>query len=161
MKIVKIIESISQAVNTVATGVLAAMVALTAADVFLRYAFRRPILGTTELTEFGVLVLGFLGLAWCAVKGGHLKVDLVMSRFSPRLQAIVNSFTYLAGLVVCIIIAWRSFLEAMELKRLNLVSDHLEVPHFPFYLVLALGVALLCLVMLTHLIQNVTKAVKG
>lgn len=157
----KIIESISHAMNAVAMGVLAAMMLLTVADVSLRYVFNRPITGTTEMTEFMIVLVGFLGLAWCAVKGAHLKIDSVVSRFPPRLQAITDSFTYLIGLAICVIIGWRSLVEGIDLKRLNLVTSLLEVPVFPFYIVSALGFAILSLVMVAHLIQYIAKAVKG
>ena len=112
---------------------LVAMMLLTVSDVFLRYAFRRPIFGSTEITEIMIVMLGFLGLAWCAVKGGHLKVDLLMSRFSPRLQAIFDSFTYFAGLVICIIIAWRSLLESIAVKKLDIVSFTLKFQNSIFF----------------------------
>jgi TRAP-type C4-dicarboxylate transport system permease small subunit len=157
----KIIESISKAMNMVAMGVLAAMMLLTVADVSLRYVFSRPITGATEITEFMIVLVGFLGLAWCAVKGAHLKVDSLVSHFSPRLQAITDSFTYLIGLAICVIIGWRSFMEGVDLKRLNVVTSLLEVPVSPFYIVLALGFAVLSLVMVAQLIQYIAKAVKG
>ena len=106
----KIINSLSRILNIAASGVLAAMMFLTVSDVLLRYFLRRPILGATELTENMMVCLAFLGLAWCAVQEGHLKVDLVMTHFSPRVQAIVDSITSCAGLILVALIAWRGFL---------------------------------------------------
>ena len=146
--------------NFAAAGVLAAMTLLTVSDVFLRYAFNRPIIGTTELTELMMVCVAFLGLAWCAIKQGHLKVDLVMSRFSPGSQAVVDSITLAAGLCVCAFITWRSFQESMTVLRIGSTSSLLDVPDFPFYLVLTLGFAVLCLVMAANLIQNIARGLK-
>jgi TRAP-type C4-dicarboxylate transport system permease small subunit len=157
----KIINSLSRMMNVAASGVLAAMMFLTVSDVFLRYFLRRPILGATELTENMMVCLAFLGLAWCALQEGHLKVDLVITNFSPRVQAIVDSITSCAGLILVGLIAWRSFLEGMVVQQLHIVSSLLKLPAFPFYYVLALGCAMLCLVMVIHLIQNIHNAVKG
>jgi TRAP-type C4-dicarboxylate transport system permease small subunit len=157
---VKKIESVSQAINAVAMAVLLAMVLLTVADVVGRYFFNQPVTGTTELTELMVVVVGFLGLAWCAVKGAHLTVDLVMSRLPSRLQAIVDSFNYFAGIVLCVIIAWRNFLEGIEVQELGTTTSLIDVPEFPFYWVIGFGFVMLCVVMVAHLIQHVTKAVK-
>lgn len=145
--------------NDFATGVLAAMMLLTVADVFLRYAFRRPIIGTMEITQFMLVTLAFCALAWCAVTRKHLTVDLIVHRFPPRLQAIVDSTTLFVGLVVCAIIAWRSFLESLAVWRLGLSSSQLLIPQFPFFMVIAAGCAMLCVVMVAQLIEDVAKAV--
>jgi len=91
----------------------------------------------------------------------HLKVDLLMSRFSPRVQAIVDSITSFAGMVLVALLAWRSFLEALAVKQLNIVSSLIKIPAFPFYYVVALGFVVLCLVTATQVIQYIEKAVKG
>lgn len=157
----KIINSLSRTLNIAASGVLAAMMLLTVSDVFLRYFLRRPILGATELTENMMVCLVFFGLAWCAIQQGHLKVDLVMTHFSPRVQAIVDSITSCAGLIMVALIAWRGLLEGMAVQQLHIVSSLLKLPAFPFYYILALGCAMLCLVMVTNLIQNIDKVIKG
>jgi TRAP-type C4-dicarboxylate transport system permease small subunit len=88
-------------------------------------------------------------------------VDLVMTHFSPRVQAIVDSITSFAGLILVGLIAWRGLVEGMVVQQLHIVSSLLKLPAFPFYYVLVLGCAMLCLVMVTQLIQNIYKAVKG
>ncbi|MFC1863620.1 TRAP transporter small permease [Thermodesulfobacteriota bacterium] len=156
----KIINSLSRIMNVAASVILAAMMLLTVSDVFLRYVFRKPILGTTEITESMMAGLAFFALAWCAAEQSHLKVDLVMSLFSPRVQAIVDTLTGLAGLIVVALITWRNFIEALAIKELNIVSSLVKIPAYPFYYVISAGCAILCLVMITQLIENFGKAVK-
>ena len=157
----KIIHILSRILNIVACGVLAAMMMLTVSDVFLRYFLRKPILGTTEITESMMVCLTFFALAWCAVQRSHLKVDLVMSKFSSRVQAVVDGITVFAGMIMVALFAWRSFLEALAVQELNIISSLLKIPAYPFYHVIALGCALLCIVMITQVIENIHKAVRG
>ena len=154
------IRSLSRIMNAVACGVLMLMMLLTVSDVLLRSLLRRPILGTTELTENMMACLAFLALAWCAVERQHLKVDLVMMMFPPRVQAVVDALTMLAGLCLVGLITWRSFLEAGAMKDLNIESSLLRIPAYPFYYVMAVGFALLCLVMVMQWIEEMGKAVK-
>jgi len=156
----KPIRSLSRFMNAVACGVLVLMMLLTVSDVVLRSLLRRPILGTTELTENMMACLAFLALAWCAVERSHLKVDLVMIMLPARVQAIVDSLTLLAGLCLVGLISWRSFLEAMVVKELNIESSLLRIPAYPFYYVMAVGFAVLCLVMVMQFVERVGKAVK-
>ncbi|PKN32514.1 MAG: hypothetical protein CVU61_17745 [Deltaproteobacteria bacterium HGW-Deltaproteobacteria-19] len=156
----KPIRSLSRFMNAVACGVLVLMMLLTVSDVVLRSLLRSPILGTTELTENMMACLAFLALAWCAVERSHLKVDLVMIMLPARVQAIVDSLTLLAGLCLVGLISWRSFLEAMVVKELNIESSLLRIPAYPFYYVMAVGFAILCLVMVVQFVEVVGKAVK-
>jgi len=136
------------------------MMLLTVSDVMLRSLFRRPILGTTELTENMMACLAFLALAWCAVERNHLKVDLVMILLPERVQAVFDSFTSLAGLCLVGLISWRSFLEAAVVKELNIESSLLRIPAYPFYYVMAVGFAILCVVMVMQFVEHLGKAVK-
>jgi TRAP-type C4-dicarboxylate transport system permease small subunit len=155
-----IIKTISQGLNYLGTTVLVAMMLLTVADVSMRYVLSLPILGSTELTEYMIVCVVFLGLAWCAIKERHIKVDLVVSRFSPRLQASVKSITLFLGLGICALTTWRSFLEAIDALNSRRASPLLTVPAYPFYLVFSLGFAILCLVMITQLVENAAKVIK-
>jgi TRAP-type C4-dicarboxylate transport system permease small subunit len=154
---VKIISDLSRFMGYIATCVLGLMMLLTVADVFMRYAFNSPITGTMEVSEFMMVIVGFLALAWCAVRYSHVKVDLVLSNFSPRVQAIVDSITMLAALGTYVVITWRSFLESMDVDT---TASLLRVPHSPFYWVLTFGFFLLCLALVALIIENVTKAIK-
>ena len=155
------VVTISRVMIVVAVVVITAMMLITVSDVFLRYAFKNPIPDSQELTEYMMVCVAFLGMAWVAVKGENIKVDLVVSRLSPRIQAIFDSITYLLGLGICVFLCWRNFLEAPIVRQIGLDSLLLNVPEYPFYLVLAVGLAVLCLVMLIQLVQHVHKAVKG
>jgi TRAP-type C4-dicarboxylate transport system permease small subunit len=146
--------------NALACVVLLLMMLLTVSDVLLRSLLRQPILGATELTENMMACLAFLALAWCAVERSHLRVDLVMMLFPPRVQAVVDSVTSLAGLCLVGLITWRSFLEAVAVKDLHIESSLLRIPAYPFYYVMAVGFGVLCLVMVMQWIEGLGKAVK-
>ena len=156
----KLINTLSRIMNVAASAVLAAMMLLTVSDVVLRYFLRKPILGATEITEGMMACLAFLALAWCAAENGHLKVDLLVSRFSTRVQALVDSLTSAVGLGVVAVLTWRSLLEGMAIQKLNIVSSLVRIPAYPFYYVIALGSAMLGLVILTQLIGHINKAVR-
>jgi C4-dicarboxylate transporter, DctQ subunit len=47
-------------------------------DLFMRFAFRSPIAGLTEVTEIFLLYMTFLGTAWLYKDDGHVVVDLLL-----------------------------------------------------------------------------------
>ncbi|MFC1956614.1 TRAP transporter small permease [Chloroflexota bacterium] len=161
-------ELLERAINTTsrsmvwlaATGMVLLMLATTG-DVFLRYAFNRPITGAFEFINY-MMILGVYGaIAWTAVREGHVKVDLVVGRFPSRVQHFFASITYILGLGIVSIMAWQGIdeaLYAMETKRTPYI---LPWPEFPFYLFLAIGFVLLGLVLVVKVVHSIRKAVKA
>jgi TRAP-type C4-dicarboxylate transport system permease small subunit len=47
-------------------------------DLFMRFVFRSPIAGLTEVTEIFLLYMTFLGTAWLYKDDGHVVVDILL-----------------------------------------------------------------------------------
>jgi TRAP-type C4-dicarboxylate transport system permease small subunit len=143
----------------VAIGVVILMMLLTVSDVFMRYAFANPITGTTEITEYMMVCL-IVAMAWAAVEGRHVTVELVMKHLPKRFQAAADSITLLVSLGIYVIIVWHSFLAAKYAMDYNANSALLDIPDFPFYGVLTLGFAILCVAIVPLLIKKIVEAVR-
>ena len=157
---VTVINKISQITGAIAVVFLVAMMLLTVADVFLRYVFSAPIKGSLELTEYSMVLAGFLGIAWCAVRRGHVKVDLIVRHMPSRAQGITDTITMLLAFTVLPLVVWRSFAQAQEVLLEKMVSPSLEIPEFPFYMAVGLGYSLIILVAITILAEFIAKALK-
>lgn len=142
------VRPITRAANAVGVSLLLVMAFFITADVFMRYAFNKPILGSLELTEFMLALVVFLGLAYAQAQRAHVGVDLVVDRLPPRLAAAVDAATALLAILLYAFIAWKSYGTAVNALNKGLVSDILRVPHFPFRLMVTVGAVLLCLELL-------------
>jgi len=136
------------------------MMLLITMDVFLRYSFNRPLKGSFELVEFMMAVVICLGMAYTGVQRGHVAVELLVSRFSPRVQALIDSFNWLVSMGLFLLISWKAVAQARVVGLSGLASSVLYVPVFPFLLVLAFGSGLLSLVFLVHFIDSVSRVVR-
>lgn len=137
------------------TVLLGIMMLLTVVDVVSRYVFDRPIMGSMELTEYLMVCVGTLGLAWCALQGAHIKVELIVSRFPPRLQKFADSFNYVLLTGVSGLIASQTFVRAGTIRNLNVASAMLDVPQYPFILVSSFGYLLLFLTSILLLVHSI------
>ena len=155
-----IINNVNMAINYIAMFTLFAMMSLTVVDVSLRYIFSRPITGVTEITEAMMATLVFMALAHCAAKGGHLKVDLIMSRLPLKAQAIADSITLTGSLFVSSILSWWGFLAGLRAQESDLGSSLLEIPIAPFYYIISFGCFILCFVLITEIAQNIGKGIR-
>jgi TRAP-type C4-dicarboxylate transport system permease small subunit len=152
-----IIRVVSRVLGYVATGFMVFLMLLTVVDVFLRYFFKAPITGSTEISRLLMVIIVFPALGWAAIDRAHIRVDLVVSRIPPRLQAIFSSITFFFALVTFVIITWRSFLEAAVVNR---QTSLLHLSFTPFYWVMSAGFAIFCLAIAALVIEDIAKVVK-
>ena len=155
----KIINALSRIAIDMTMVVLAAMMTLTVADVFMRYVFSRPITGTTELTEY-MMVCTLLGMAPCALEKRHINVDVVTQMLPPKINAVVDIITLLGGVGFIAVLAWQGFASGLYELSYDVRSSMLNVPDFPFYVVLAASFAVLFLVMVVLIVQRIGEIVK-
>ena len=99
----RILRPITKFFHSIGMIILAVLMGLTAVDVIIRNitSFLNNIgVGSTvslpgwfELTEYSMALLIAFTLAYCGIEKGHVVIELVVSRFSGRIQAIIGSIT--------------------------------------------------------------------
>lgn len=156
----RIISLISGGLHSVGVTILAAIMVLTFTDVTLRYAFNRPIVGSYEITEFMMAIFVTFSVAYCGAKKGHVTVEAIVSRFSQRVQGIIDSITCLLGLFLFSLITWQCVVFVKDKLDAGLTSGTLLISVFPFVGVVALGSAMFCLVLIGHFLTFLAKAVE-
>jgi TRAP-type C4-dicarboxylate transport system permease small subunit len=148
---------VSKCLLTIGIIVLGAMMFLTAIDVILRYIFNRPVPGSYELTQFMMAIVVPFGIAYCAYAEGHVNVDLIITRFSKRVQNILGIITSLFSLGLFILITWQNLKYVKEQFESKLTSAVLLIPVYPFVFLVALGIAVFCLVLFRDIMKYMDK----
>jgi TRAP-type C4-dicarboxylate transport system permease small subunit len=138
---------------------LGAMMFLTATDVILRYLFNRPVSGAYELIEYMMAIVVPFGIAYCAYQRGHVAVDLLVVRFSKRLQAAIGTITSFLTLGLFVLITWQNLRYIREQYDSQLTSAVLLIPVYPFIAIVTVGTAVFCLILLRDTIEFLMKAV--
>jgi len=79
------------------------MMLIVSLEVVMRYILHRPQIWVVEVGEYILVWLTFLGAAWILRDEGHVKVDILYDRVSPKLQALFGIVSSLLGMFVCLI----------------------------------------------------------
>ena len=153
------LRPISVVLQGVGAGVLTVMMLLTASDVTLRQ-FKFPITGADDITAFLMAILVSFGLAYCAIRKGHVKVDLIVERLPIRVQAIIDTVTTLLSLGLCTLITWQSFVNMVSVYNSGATSWTLNITVFPFAGLVAFGFAWFTLVLLADFLNAIVRVVK-
>jgi TRAP-type C4-dicarboxylate transport system permease small subunit len=114
----------------------------------LRGFFNKPIPGSFELSQYILAIFILLGAAYTQQVKGHVGVDFVTSRLSPRLRVACEIITTLLSLFIIAIVVWQGWVEGTTEKG---VSDQLRIPQYPFRVLVSVGGFLLWLELLIDL----------
>ena len=155
----KFVTWLSWVLDQIAGWCLVAMMSLTVADVILR-VFRRPILGTYEIVGLmGVIVIAF-AMPNTTLQRGHVAVDVVVINLSPSAQAIINLITRILSIILFTLIAWECVHYGKDLKAAGEVSMTLCLPFYPILYGIAFASAIVCVVILSRILQSMARGVR-
>jgi TRAP-type C4-dicarboxylate transport system permease small subunit len=155
------IYQVSRILGICAIIFLVAMMMLTVIDVVMRLLFDKPVTASVEFTEYLMLFVAFLGLAWCAIKGGHIKVEIIVGRLSVRVQEIINSINALIVMGLCFFLGWMAVAESSASREVGFASQITGIPDWPFYILVGFGFAIMFFAMTMILVHSVYKVVKN
>ena len=106
----------------------------------VRYLGFRPPIWTLQFTEYALLWFTFLGAAWLLREGGHLRIDTIVSRLSPKTRRHVEIINDILGFIVSVIIFWFGTLHTIDLFQRGIMEvKGTIVPKFPLFLIIPLG----------------------
>ena len=136
---------VENAFNLLAGGLIFALMLLGVAQIVLRVAFDAPILGYIDIVEVSMVGFAVLSIAFVQRVGGHVRMELVLSRLRGRALWMVEAGgVLLAAFIVAVLIPY----SYAHFERAYLFGDStidIELPTWPAKLVVPLALGLLLL----------------
>jgi TRAP-type C4-dicarboxylate transport system permease small subunit len=129
------------------------MIVLTCANILFRLVWV-PIRGTFELMGyFGAIVTAF-ALGYTQMKRGHIAVDVLVNTFSDKHRKVIDTINYTVCFLFFGVAAWQIAIKATTLMNTGEITETLRIIYYPFTYGVALGCAVLSLVLFTDLIKS-------
>ena len=142
----------------ISSGIIFIMMFMITADVVMRYVFNSPIQGTFELSEFGLVWIVFLSIAYIQSHKGHIKIDIATSWMPMKGQMILDIFSYILGIAFFAVVFWQSGKMAWNAW---VIQDHtmglVEFPLWPAKFLVPYGAGLICLQFLSNIVQDISR----
>ncbi len=149
----KWLKKIERGFSYTAAGLVFVMIFPTTLDVILRYIFNAPLPEMFQLTEFMMVAVVYLAIAYVQQLKDHIKIEIVTQWLPQKVQDALDLFGHLVGLVICTIITWQSGRLAWEAWD---TQDYtMGIVHFPLWpakTILPIGIGLLCLRLLLDIL---------
>ncbi len=127
-------------------------------EVVLRTFFNSSMIWVTEVTEVMLLYITFFGSAWVLREGGHVKVDIILTRLKPVSIAFLGIISSVLGIFVSAILTVYGFKVVMNCINKGLYTPTaLEIPLSIIIVVIPIG----CLLLFFQFIRRTLKFIAG
>jgi TRAP-type C4-dicarboxylate transport system permease small subunit len=154
------VRLVSKGCDKLAQVGIFAMLLLIVGNIVLRQ-FGKPIYGSYDYVCFLGALSVSLALANCALEKGHTQVEMLMERFPRRVQGVIDTVVGIVSFCLFVLITWQCISLAEDMRRSGEVSMTSHAAFHPYIYGVALGCALVALVVLLECSRALEKAVKG
>lgn len=158
-RIERLVGRLASFFNGIAAAAVVGMMVLTCLDVVLRF-FRHPIPGTYEIVGMLGAVFVSFSLARTSMDNGHIAVDFLVHRFPARFQHAIEAVNTGICTLLFAVLCRQCILYARDLKASGEVSMTLQMPIHPFVFGIAIGCAMLSVVLAVNCASYSLKVVK-
>jgi C4-dicarboxylate transporter, DctM subunit len=145
----------------IAAALMVFALALSFYSVAARYVFHWSLDWSDEISVYAVIWAVFFGVSALIKVDGHVRVDIVIARFSEKRQNILHFYHTLLGLAFVVVMIWGGYLMVQKTYGLGITSEsYLKFKMYLPYLVMPLGSLLLAFRMVERLVM-LGKKLKG
>lgn len=125
-------------------------------EVIARYVFNRPTIWAWDVNVQLQAFMATLGGGYVLLNDDHVRVDILVAKFSRRKRAILESFTGILTIVVLGVLAWHlSSLAVTSVKYLEVDWSYFAPPVYPLRCLMAFGSLMLFLQAIAMFLQNI------
>ena len=132
-------------------------------EVISRRVFNAPHIWATEVTDYIYGPHFMLVAAYTLLYRGHVSIDIIYQRFSPKVRGILDCFTYLVFFFpFCIIVFHQGILFAYTSWAIHETSGSAALTIVPLVKTVIPATALLLLIQgLSNFVRSIMQAVRG
>ena len=105
------------------------------------------------MVQLGMAIFGGVAMFMAAIKRHHVSVDVLLVRFSRRIQVTLASIAAFVGFVTWGLLAYQAFQDGLDSLANGSRSATLGVPEGPFEIVLSICLFLFCLTLLVQVFR--------
>jgi len=125
--------------------IIIALVLFATVNVLGRWLFDMPINGYIDWVEQSMAFMAFLGIAYTQREGGHIRMDMLVSRLHGRRLWIVELVSSVIMLLVTLALIYGSYLHFWRAYSLGDSSLDIDLPTWPAKFIVPFALTVLAL----------------
>ena len=121
------------------------IVMISTVNILGRWFFSMPVNGYIDWIEQFMAFFAFLGIAYTQREGGHIRMDMVVSKLKGRIFYITELFTTTIILFLTLVLIYGSSLHFLRAYNIGDTSLDIDLPTWPAKLVVPVALTFLAL----------------
>ena len=145
-KILRAIDKMNETASNAVCLLFAPLAVISTYEVFMRYVMNRPTSWVWDVAVHLFALIVVFGTGNTLLKGGHVVMDVMITRLSQRTRLILNLVAYLFFIFAVGIMVWQSAIFAWRSVAIGeRTSTLLGMVVYPLKICIFIGIALLWL----------------
>lgn len=158
-RLLRFIDHATEWIGKVISFFVLTIIGMIVYEVAMRYLFVKSQLWVPETSLFFFGALFALGGGYTLLHGGHVNMDVIYSRFSPKTKAITDLVTSILFFIFCGVLIWKGWLIGWDaLVTLERSPSAFAPPLFPIKLIIPIGAGLLVVQGIAKFIRDLSIA---
>jgi TRAP-type mannitol/chloroaromatic compound transport system permease small subunit len=154
-RFIVLVDTVAEKSGMAVSLLIIVMVAMTVIEVVARYAFDNPTNWAWPLNCQFFAIFALFGGVYTMFRGGHIRVETLYSRFSPKMKLIARLIALACFLIFIGVLVW----QGVVMARISLISNEwtsgaFKIPLYPFRILLPIAVFLFLLEGIADFIRN-------
>ena len=156
----KLVKGVNSVVTVIALVFVVAMLFVVVANILLRYVFKHPITGATEITSM-LMCCMLMCAAPALLRGQHVWIDLITSKFGRKASIVLDlvTLTLAAGIFGFMSVA--VFQQMVRARITNKGYTVLDIPFWPFMCIFRIALSIFTVAIVIYLIDRIWVYSKG
>ncbi len=145
----------------VASAALLIMTIGVTLDVFARFLLGAGSKMAIEMSGYALVAIVFLGLAYTHKTNGHIEINFLIKRLSPRAQhwcRVFNSVVFLAYTMLLGYFGWKTFWTSFQFNSTSRTGH--DVLIWPYQLVIPLGLLITSALLITSICVDIVRGIR-
>lgn len=155
----KFVKGVVKGANALVMIAILVIMLLTVVDILLRWIIKQPILGVSEYSQILMVVI-LLSTAATGLTDSHIKVDVVMNHCPKIVQSICELLTLVFSLFIGVMLSSSIINECIRAFNTGIRYTTLGIVKYPFYIIYALAMVVLCLGLIYMIINAIRRMIK-
>ncbi len=153
-------DKVLTSMAVISSGLILLLMILIVVQVFCRY-FSKPILFTSELATYILLILGLPSAAYLLRKDQHAVIDSFYYLLNPKKRSVLNLAKCILGGIACFVTTWfGAIVTYQQYIRGVRIPDTLQTPTYLLLVLIPFGTFLITIEFVRKAIQAY-KELKG
>ena len=158
----KIVGKTSKATAQASMWAIFAIMFVLVVDIIIRNTTESSaLMGTYEMTEMAMIIIIYMGLSVTQYDKDNIHVVMLIEKLPWRVRTFIEAGVYAFTAYLCYMLFYAAFLQSQTVIRTGLKTQVLYLPHWPFVIIMTVGLCVLAIVLTMDTIKYFIMAVKN